>query len=671
MGSSGDAGLERDSVVETPADVEVSAEYPMSLTSFVGRDQELTELRSLFREGARLVTLTGIGGIGKTRLALKLGISTTELGLANVYFVELANVTNPGLIDNVVLESVGGGSSRSPLQAAVDYLRESRALLVLDCCEHVVETVGHVAEVLFRGCRSLAILATSRAPLDIPGELVWSVPALSMLAGGASGGRGASEGARLFADRAEHVDAHFELNEEVLGSVETIVRRVDGIPLAIELAAARVRVLSPREIAESLNDHLRLLRSARRLDSRHQTIRDSLDWSFALLTSEERQLFARLAIFSGGFDMDAATAVCGGSPINPDQMLDKVQGLLDKSLLVVESKGGATRFGMLDFVRQYASERLVTSGEEPQVALRLRVYFRALAERADRELWGLDAAGRARLDEESPNLRAAIDDGCRRAPEDAIAIVAALGLYWRLRGRLTEGVAATERSLATAPPEPSRGHALALANLSRLSFWLGDFSRTQSAAAAALEMSAAVGDIRSQAVALTPLGSLIIMGDPTRGDAILIEATESARTAGDDVALCDALAALAISYFFQDDSDAMRTALAESLHVAEAIGHEDAIRWCLWCSAHNALAAGELARARGRGCAGTGHDARRGPAVPLLRGGDSVHRRCLDRGLGRCPRSSTGRSGTVDTGRATPRHRGSHACLRYGRTGWR
>jgi predicted ATPase/DNA-binding CsgD family transcriptional regulator len=587
--------------VDNPQDVEVTGDLPMSLTAFVGRERELDELRSLFREGKRLVTLVGIGGIGKTRLALELGFSASDLGWAEVYFVELASLTNPGLVDGAVLESVGGGSSRSPLQAAAEHLREANALLVLDCCEHVLGAARRVAEVLLRRCPSLAILATSRSPLDIAGELVWPVPPLSMQKDSDAGEAGASDAARLFADRASYVQPRFELSEDVAGAVETIVRRVDGIPLAIELAAARVRVLSAEEIAGGLDDHLRLLRGGHQSDPRHQTIRASLDWSHELLTDRERQLFARLSVFSGGFDLEAATAVCAGGAIVPDQILDEIQGLVDKSLLTVERRAGATRFRMLDFVRQYASERLAAAGEGVPLADRHRAYFGELAQRADRELWALVPAGRARLDDESPNLRAAIDDGCARAPDDALAMAGALGLYWRVRGRLAEGVTATEQSLRAGLPDPSPGRALALAKLSLLSFWLGDFARTQSSAASALEMGAAIGDTRSQALALGQLGALVILGDPGAGDPMLVRAAELARTAGDDVALCDALTPLAISYFFQDDPGAMPSPLEEALRVAEAIGFEDIIRWCLWCLAHTAFSAGDLAGARAQG----------------------------------------------------------------------
>jgi predicted ATPase len=361
MGKAQDPGA--GSRVDNPQDVEVTGDLPMYLTTFVGRERELDELRSLFREGKRLVTLVGIGGIGKTRLALELGFSAGDLGWAKVYLVELAALADPGLVDGAVLESVGGGSSRSPLQAAVGYLREATALLVLDGCEHVLGAARRVAEVVLRGCPSVAILATSRSPLDIAGELVWPVPPLSMQKRSDAGQAGASDAARLFADRAGYVQPRFGLSEDVAGAVETIVSRVDGIPLAIELAAARVRVLSAEEIASGLDDHLRLLRGGHRSDPRHQTIRASLDWSHELLTGRERQLFARLSVFSGGFDLEAATAVCAGGGIVAGQVLDEIQGLVDKSLLVVDRRAGATRFRMLDFVRQYASERLAAANE--------------------------------------------------------------------------------------------------------------------------------------------------------------------------------------------------------------------------------------------------------------------------------------------------------------------
>jgi len=616
MGKAG--GLGPDFLDDGQRDVEVAGTLPMSMTTFVGRDEELDEIRSLLLEGKRLVTLVGIGGIGKTRMALELGFRAGDLGWANVYFAELAPVTSPGLVDGAVLEAVGGGSSRSPLEAVAERLLESPGLLVLDCCEHVLDAARRVSEVVLRRCPSVAILATSRSPLDAEGELVWQVPSLSMRKRGGDSDAGASDAARLFVDRASHVQPRFRLSEDTAGAVEAIVRKVDGIPLAIELAAARVRVLSAAEIADGLDDHLRLLRGGHRSDPRHQTIRASLDWSHELLSDQQRQLFARLSVFSGGFDLEAAAAVGAGGAIAPGQVLDEIQGLVDKSLLAVEHKPAATRFRMLDFVRQYAAERLAAAGEGGRLADRHRAYFLDLAERADRELWALAPAGRARLDDESPNLRAAVDSGCARAPDDALAVVGALGLYWRVRGRVGEGVTAIEQSLRAAPPDPSPGRALALAKLSILSFWLGDFGRTRSSAISATEMGAEIGDTRSQALALSRLGALVILSDPAVGDPMLMRAAELARAAGDQVALCDALGSLAISYFFQDNRDAMRGPLEETLEVAEGIGYEDDVRWCLWCLANIAFSAGDLASARA-------HCER---ALAMLPGKDQLSRYC-------------------------------------------
>jgi predicted ATPase/DNA-binding CsgD family transcriptional regulator len=607
-------------LAEYPTAGEAIGAGPASLTTFIGRERELDELRTLFRSGKRLVTLVGIGGIGKTRLALELGFRAGDLGWAKMFLAEFAAQTDPGLVDDAVLESVGGGTSRAPLQATVEYLRDETALLVLDCCEHVLDAARRVAETLLVRCPSVAILVTSRSPLDIAGELVWPVPPLSMQNrhDHDDGPAGASDAARLFADRASYAQAQLELSEETARAVETIVRRVDGIPLAIELAAARMRVLSPAEIATGLDDHLRLLRGGHQSNPRHQTIRASLDWSHGLLTSPERQLFARLSVFSGGFDLEGAMAVCAGDVIAADQILDEIQGLVDKSLLTVERSTRTTRFRMLDFVRQYARERLAAAGDDVPLTDRHRAYFGELAQRADRELWALAPAGRARLDDESPNLRAAIDDGCARAPGEALAMVGALGLYWRVRGRLAEGAAATEQSLRAAPAEASPARALALAKLSLLSFWLGDFARTQSAATSAAEMGAAIGDTRSQALALGQLGALVILGNPRTGDPMLMRAAELARVAGDDIALCDSLCSLGISCFFQDDPGAMRSPVEEALRRAEAIGFDDVIRWSLWCLAHTAFAAGDLAAARVHG----------ERALSLTTGQDQLSRYC-------------------------------------------
>ena len=422
---------------------------------------------------------------------------------------------------------------------------------------------------------------------------------------GDAGEAGASDAARLFADRASYVQSRFELSQDVAGAVETIVRRVDGIPLAIELAAARARVLSAEEIASGLDDHLRLLRGGHQSDPRHQTIRASLDWSHELLTEPERQLFARLSVFSGGLDLEAATAVCTGGAIAPGQVLDEVQGLVDKSLLAVERRAGATRFRMLDFVRQYAAERLAAAGEGDLLADRHRAYFRESAGRADRELWALVPASAPVSTMSRPTCEPPSTTAAPVRPMMPGGWSGALGLYWRARGRRAEGVTATER--ARAPPR--------LILPPRVLPWpICRFCRSASAISPHavrrhFRPGNGRGDRRHPLAgprAQPPRGPGHL-GDPGTGDPMLIRAAELARTAGDDVALCNARTSLVISYFCQDDP-----ALRSPLNERSGWRKPSASRThplVLVVLAHTALAAGDLAGARA-------HGERRWPSCP-------------------------------------------------------
>lgn len=397
----------------------------------------------------------------------------------------------------------------------------------------------------------------------------------------------------LFVDCAARARPGFRLDPCTTGAVSRIVRGVDGIPLAIELAAARLRVLTLDEIASGLSDHLRLLGGGPVTAARHHTMRASLDWSYALLDQRLRGLFARLSIFAGGWTLPAAEAVCATDELPAGAMLDAIAALVDRSLVIAQHDGPVTRYRMLDFVRQYARERL--TGDD--VAARHRIFYRDLAQRADCEMWALQAEGRACLDAEAPNLRQAVAHAIAERDVDALRMVGALALYWRERGRLEEGIRAIEQTLSAVRHNPSGPRALALAVLSTLCTWRGDFSRAASAAHEAIAMAEAVGDARALSHALGRLGCLVVLAEPAAGDPMLEQAVELGHQAADDVALADALVCLALSAHFRDDRAETTRRADEAVAVAEPRGYDNDLRWCLWCLAHGALAAGDLAGA--------------------------------------------------------------------------
>jgi non-specific serine/threonine protein kinase len=342
---------------------------PVPLTSFIGRGPELAELQRLLG-GTRLLTLTGAGGVGKTRLALEGARRLAGEYPDGVWLVELAALTDSGSVPQAVADVFGvreqpGRALRETLLAA---LRNRRLLLVLDNCEHLVQACAELAEALLRTCPELHVLAASREPLRVPGETTWRVPSLDLPPPAAAPAALAASGAgRLFLDRARAVQPAFRLTDANAPGVAQVCARLDGIPLALELAAARVRVLSVEQIAARLDDRFRLLAGGGRTSvRRHQTLRAALDWSHDLLSAPERALFRRLAVFAGGFALEAAETVCAGGPGAPvaaDAVLDLLTGLVDKSLVLAEPRGAEARYRLLESLRQYAEERLRQAGE--------------------------------------------------------------------------------------------------------------------------------------------------------------------------------------------------------------------------------------------------------------------------------------------------------------------
>jgi len=442
---------------------------PVQLTSFVGRQAEMHEVRQLLA-GNRLVTLTGAGGAGKTRLAVEIVARIAAEFGDGVWYVDLAPITDPGVEPVALARALGlpDQPGRSTMDTLLRFVRDRRMLVVLDNCEHLLDASADLVVALLGAAPGLTVLATSREPIGVAGEVSWRVPSLSL----------ADEAIELFTDRARRVRPDFAVSDDNAAVVTEICRRLDGLPLAIELAAARVRALSLLEIVDSLHDRFRLLTGgARTAVRRQQTLRASVDWSHALLTQPERVLFRRLAVFLGGFDLAAAQAVAGGGEVERFQVLDQLTLLVDKSLVVAEHTGGATRYRLLETVRQYALEKLGESGEADSMRSRHRDHYTAMAALLDAPA-GRDYERRVEQAEtEIDNLRAAFAWSRENSDiELALALVSALQPLWQARGRIREGLAWFDAVLtddnAQHPEVLAAVRARAIADRALLALWM-------------------------------------------------------------------------------------------------------------------------------------------------------------------------------------------------------
>jgi predicted ATPase/DNA-binding winged helix-turn-helix (wHTH) protein len=460
---------------EAPAAVPVVAgeagNLPARLTSFVGRETENEQVRAQLRAG-RLVTLTGFGGVGKTRLAIE---AATGLGLPDgSWLVELASVTDPAGLAAAVLAAFGRHGSGllaeltgprptpvRPQDRLHEVLADKSLLLVLDNCEQVIDAVAELADRLLRGYAGVRILATSREPLGITGEIRYPVSPLTLpetaTETAAEAGRAAA--VSLFLARASAVSPGFRLDEDTVAEVVRVCRELDGIPLAIELAAARLSSLTLPQLAERIGARLRVLgKGARTANARHRTLRAALDWSWDLLDDTERVLLRRLSVFAGGADLDAISAVCGGGAA-AEEVLDLLSGLVDRSLVVHRARH-PVRYGLLATLREYAAERLVEAGEQDRLPAAHAGYFAAFAREAEPRLRGADQLDwLARLDREQGNLDAALGHACT-APDPAIALtlVAANMWRWSIRGQRAETQRWAAEAIRAAGQSPPAGY---------------------------------------------------------------------------------------------------------------------------------------------------------------------------------------------------------------------
>jgi predicted ATPase/DNA-binding SARP family transcriptional activator len=452
------------------------------LTSFIGRAREMSEVRSLL-DTTRLLTLTGAGGCGKTRLAVEAARDLLQDHAHGVWLVELASLTDPEFVPRAIASALGlqEQAGQALTQTLIAYLKPRQLLLVLDNCEHLIYACAEQTEALLRACPNLRILATSREPLRISGELTWLVPSLSLpdpqhlppvqeL--------GQYEAVRLFVERARAVHTNFSMTTENAASIAQLCYRLDGIPLALELAAARMTLLSVEQILARLDDRFRLLTGGSRTAlSRQQTLRATVDWSYELLSPRERVLFRRLAVFAGGFSFESAAQVTGEvrsaltyttpserepEEIKVGELLDALANLVDKSLVVVQRRGGETRYRLLETIRQYARECLAEAGEQLSLSRRHLDWCLAFVEQANPNFWGAEHVSWVnRLETEHDNLRAALAWCLEHDITSGLRLATLLSQFWVLRGYVTEGQSWLRNLLAqTSQPSVPRAKAL-------------------------------------------------------------------------------------------------------------------------------------------------------------------------------------------------------------------
>jgi predicted ATPase/class 3 adenylate cyclase/DNA-binding CsgD family transcriptional regulator len=572
----------------------IAQHLPVQLTSFVGRDKELAQVRELLNEN-RLLTLTGAGGAGKTRLAIQIASQLSGEFDDGVWCVDLAPITDPELVPVTVAHALGlpDQPGRSTMDTLTRFIAERQMLVVLDNCEHLLDASAALTTALLGAAAGLTLLATSREPIGVAGEVSWRVPSLSL----------ADEAIELFTDRARRARPDFTVSSDNATTVGEICARLDGLPLAIELAAARVRALSPAEILDSLHDRFRLLTGgARTAVRRQQTLRASVDWSHALLTEPERVLFRRLAAFLGGFDFNAAQTVASGDEIERFQVLDLLTLLVDKSLVAADDSRGRTRYRLLETVRQYALEKLGESGEADTVRARHRDHYTAMAALLDAPAGSDHEQRLEQANIEIDNLRAAFAWSRENfAVERALALTSSLQPLWLARGRFREGLAWFDAALADLETRhlevPPATRARAFSDRALVDASVGGvdiLDHAQQALAIARELD----EPALLARALTACG---FIADQTNNfksaQASFTEAIGLARALDDRWRLSQILALQALGGVAAGDPFVIRAAAEEGRDLADAIGDRFNSRVCRFCLGGAEMINGHLASA--------------------------------------------------------------------------
>src|SRR6266508_3428727 len=490
--------------------VKPSGNLPATLSSFIGREREIAEVKQLLSSN-RLVTLTGAGGSGKTRLALKVAHELSGKFENGVWLTELSSLSESALVPQTIASTLNIREQRGRLlmDSLVDYLSRRQSLLVIDNCEHLNSACAQFAETILQKCPDLKVLATSREALGIAGEVIWTVPSLSLpdqqpwmnpaSAHDAVARYAESESVQLFVARATSISPDFKLTTENGAWVAEICRRLDGMPLAIELAAARVRTLSVQQIAQRLDDRFHLLIGGRRTaEPRQQTLAATLDWSYALLSEPERKILQRLSIFSGGGTLEAAEAICAGEGVEAGEVLDLLSRLVDKSLVMVDRpEGDETRYHLLETIRQYAGEKLAESGEVDESRNRHLHYFVQWAENAQPRLFRPEQfAWFNRFEAEHDNIRAALEwsQVTTEGANAGLRLAAIMGYFWKFHAYPTEGRMRISAALAQKGAQGrTLARAQALYQSSILAFYQSDYPAVRALAEESLAISRELG----------------------------------------------------------------------------------------------------------------------------------------------------------------------------------
>jgi predicted ATPase/class 3 adenylate cyclase len=625
---------------------------PAQTTSFIGREQEIAEVKREL-EKHRLVTLTGSGGTGKTRLSLQVAVDLLDHFQHGIWFIELAPLTDADLIPQTILSAIGiqeqpGGL---PLDALKEYLHEKQALILLDNCEHLVSASARVADTLLGAAPALKILASSREALGVRGEMSYPVPPLShpdikhlpvvqQLS--------QYEAVRLFVDRAALVSPHFDINQENAPFITQICYHLDGIPLAIELAAARIKMLSAEQISKRLDDRFRFLTGgARTALQRQQTLRATIDWSYNLLSEHERTLLCRLAVFSGGWTLEAAEAVCSGDGIETDQILDLMSQLVNKSLVAVDehSHGDETHYRILETVRQYAREILFDTEEASPLRDKHLAYFVKLAEQAEPELFRSNQVSWFnKLDKDLDNFRIALEWSLRiNNGESALRIIGSLGQFWWTHNHLKEGrewikqateaggssnvqakafywgsvLARTQEDFITARGLSNKslelyrvladkeGMAKALGVLGSIEYFEKDFLAAQNAWEEALGLYRELADRRGIARVLNNLGySIQTQGNIEKAQEFYMECLAICRELEDKWNMQHVLFNMGLVAYQQGNIIKAREFYEETLEVCRELGDKDGMAYALLSLAQVLLSEGQTvssAQVQGRG----------------------------------------------------------------------